>query len=98
MTERLADRNMLAEKLIYAVSAAQRLDAEDERRLPLTRDDGSVIQRRAGRAKSCNIGRRVSAETFSRDLGGCYLRPRRCGNKLHQAQLVRDWNPSRQTR
>ena len=46
MTERLADRNMLAEKLIYAVSAAQRLDAEDERRLPLTRDERPVVKRR----------------------------------------------------
>jgi hypothetical protein len=46
MTERLADGNwpgvgrvLPIEKLIRAVNEAQRHDAEDERRLPLTRDE-----------------------------------------------------------
>jgi hypothetical protein len=51
MTERLADRNMRAEKLICAVSAAQRLGAEDERRLPLMRDERAIVQRRRRRKK-----------------------------------------------
>jgi hypothetical protein len=49
MTERLADRGILAEKLTHDVSAAQRLDAEDERRLTLTRDGRPVVKRRTRR-------------------------------------------------
>jgi hypothetical protein len=53
MTEQLADGNwpgagrvLPSEKLIRAVNEAQRRDAEDERRLPLTRDERSVVKRR----------------------------------------------------
>jgi hypothetical protein len=53
MTEALADGNwpgagrvLPSEKLIRAVNEAERRDAEDERRLPLTRDEQSVVKRR----------------------------------------------------
>jgi hypothetical protein len=46
MTQRLAANSVLAENLIDAVSAAQRLDAKDQRRLPLTRDERPAVKRR----------------------------------------------------